>query len=271
MMLPTSRRYIEQAFAPRVFAGLLGLGANPTAAEVSALAAAAADGSTQDVAAYKAALTAYYAEGGTYDTAASVQTAERVSSVAAPPSEMAAPQLYAAEECDVRDGACIARNHARQDANLALLENARRAFNLQVCEYNAAINPGQDQPCEQFRTPVPVPAASGAMQTAVCTGGQCYTPILGDTGAVTPAQKAAQKQYASQYTPQGVPLAPPPQVPNQAVPPRPQAGEVPVADAQVYRESMNPESGGLFGMSNTTLAILAAAAVGGIVLMKGKG
>lgn len=263
MMVATSRRYVEQAFAPLVSAGL-----GSTAAEISALAARVAAGDSSAEEAYREALKSYYAEGGTYQSSPSVQAAESVRQLAAPPPEMPAPMLYAAEECDIKDGACIARNAARQQANMALMENARRAYNLQVCEYNAAINPGQDLSCDQFRQQVPVPPASGPMQQAVCTGGQCYTPAAGDTAAVSAQEKARQEAYGRQYTSAGVPRQQP-SVPNQTTPPRPQPGEVPATDTGRQAETPAVYQELPAGTDWKTYALIAAAAVVGLFLVRG--
>lgn len=265
MMLRTNQDYVRFAFAPRVFAGL-GMGAMTREEAIAALVA----GAGPDTEAFKT----YYGEGGYYSQAESVQRAEAETASSAggsaPPPEMSPPQLYAAEVCGPTDGACIERNEQRQLANMALMENARRAYELQVCEYNAALNPGTstDQPCGQFREQVPVPPATGPMQTAVCTSGECYTPISGDTAAGA-AQRATQ--YATQYTPQGVPRS---MVPNQNVPPRPQAGEVGTGGTGTGGGGTQPPAAGgewIPGLSNKVLLLGAAGLAAVFMMSRGRG
>jgi hypothetical protein len=179
--------------------------------------------------------------------------------------------LYAAKVCgaaEMMSTDCVSYNAQVQQANMALQENARRAWNLRVCEDNAAVNPGTatDQPCTQFQTRLPVPAVpGGVLQEAVCSGGQCYTPLMGTTpttatGRVDTAARATAQQAASAITNQ----------PNQSVPPRPQPGEVAAAAAAKAAAEAAAVAGGgkILGLEPMTLAIIVAAGVGALVLLK---
>jgi len=283
MMIPASREYIAASFGPRAFAGL---GAMTKAEAIAIL------GGAQQATATKAqmdeAYKAYYGPTGYYSQAPSVREAasyfDEGGAMAPPPSEMPAPMLYPAAPCgasEMMSTNCVAANAQVQQANLAIMENARRAYNLQHCEYAAKLNPGtaQDVPCAQFRVLVPVPAAPGVKQPAVMSGGQMYTPIAGAVSAneqlaAREAQQAAQREFQAQYTPSGVP-----RVPNQAVPPPPQAGEVPALDPGAGTGTGTGSGAGTgggsapalpFGLTANTLMI-GAAALAAVFLLKGKG
>jgi hypothetical protein len=147
-----------------------------------------------------------------------------------------------------------------------LQENARRAWNLLVCEHNAAVNPGTDVPCTQYQGALPVPAApSGAVkQQAVCTSGECYTPFMGGTPTTTSTAPAREipiltpQQAASFYSGR----------PNQSVPPRPQGGEVPTGGTAPAPPPTSAGDGLILGFEPTTLAIIAAVGVGALLLLR---
>jgi hypothetical protein len=197
-----------------------GLGMS-TAEAISAIAAGAGPGTE--------AYQLYYGSGGVYSQAASVQAAvaESGGAVDPLPENPPAPMLYGAMPCGAQEMSstnCVAYNQQVQTANLVLQANARRAWDLRRCEYNAAVNPGTatDVSCDQYRGQDLVPTVpGGVLQPAVCSGGECYTPFIGGT-------QAGQTTQAAQYAP------PTPQQqasaianrPNQTVPPREQPGEV---------------------------------------------
>lgn len=274
MMLPTSQRYIEQAFSPQVFSGMpsmqrlgsLGVkrGMGMTMEEAAAAISAGAKPGSE-------AYEAYYGSGGFYSQAESVQrAAEEVDNPVQ--ITMPTPRLYAQEECAVTDQACVARNSLRQQANFVLLRNANNDYLRKLCE-QSNIASGTDRNCDTQYPIEVVPYAPGTIQDAVCNGGQCYAAILGDakpSGQTTTGQKFTE-QYTSTGTPRtGVTVG----VPNQNVAPRPQAGEVPAADSGATAgtaEATGAAVGGglLAGVSNTTLMIGAAALVA-VLLLKGK-
>ncbi len=212
----------------------------------------------------------YYGAGGTYAQAESVERAqaereyENVTEPAGPP----APMLYAAMPCgpqEMLSGPCVSFNAQVQNANLVLQENARRAYHLQACEYNAAVNPGTatDLNCEQYRGGLPEPPAppSAVKQQAVCSGGECYTPYAGQTPTApssAPAREVAPptpQQQASYISGR----------PNQTVPPRGQPGEVAVDGGWI--SELPPLTGGgkIFGLDPM---ILAAAALGVLLVLR---
>jgi hypothetical protein len=254
MMLRTSQEYIRSAFSPEVFAGLGYLGY---------LGDAWVDPKTGIV---------YSGEGAD-------STAHRGGQD--PGSEMPAPKLYATEECGPTDGACIGRNQQRQVANMALLENARRDWNLLVCQNNAALNPGtaNDRPCGQFESKVQVPPAPGVLTTAVCSGGQCYAPIAsspggGGGGSGYQEPGGARPGTGGGASGGGTTGGSPTGVPNQTTPPKPQAGEVPTSGTTGGggQQQTQAPAGGSFldGIDSKTLIMIAAGVVVVMFAMKGK-
>ena len=257
--------------------GLGGLGVMNEADAIAAIAAGAKPGSE--------AYEAYYGKAGFYSQEGSVKAAAAEASYydeglpAGPP----APMLYPAKQCgaaEMMTTDCVSHNAAVQQANMAIEENARRAWNLQVCRHNAAINPGtNDVPCTQYEARVPEPAVPGnpTKQQAVCSGGQCYTPFVGGTPPTAssgPAREVAPptpQQQASYIANR----------PNQSVPPREQAGEVVVKTAaQLAAEKAAAEEaeaakkaagggdgdGKIFGLDPVMLAVIAG--VGALLLLK---
>jgi hypothetical protein len=222
-----------------------------TAQAIAAIAA----GAGPDTEAYRT----YYGAGGAYSQALSVQAAaaESAAAVAPLPDGPPAPMLYPAQVCGAAEMIatdCVAHNAAVQQANLALQENARRAWNLRVCEHNAALTPGtaQDVQCGQYRGDLPVPAVPGnpPKQPAVCSGGQCYTPFVGGA-ADTPQQQASMVSGK----------------PNQTVPPKGQPGEVPRDGGGSGGGTAAPSGDGkIFGMDPLMLAVVAG--VGALLLLR---
>lgn len=119
--------------------------------------------------------------------------------------------LYAMENCGALDGACIANNSARQQANLVLISNARNRYNRDMCEYNYSLNPvsilGSTNTCG-FYVQSPVPIATGVLQVPIVTGGQVLAPVLGQTAVVC---------TSISQCPSDVTLAAEPMGPSQAV------------------------------------------------------
>lgn len=210
-----------------------------------------------------AAYESYYGAGGMYEQAASVKAAAAEPDYYdAGPSGPPAPMLYAAKVCGAAEMGttdCVAFNAAVQRANMAIQENARRAWNLQVCKQNAAINPGtNDVPCTQFEARLPEPVVPGGIkQQAVCSGGECYTPFVGGTSTdvpigpfkdVVPPTPQQQASYIANKA-------------NQTVPPKPQPGEVPKdgggGTGDGDGEGDGKGDGKIFGMDPIMLAVIA--------------
>ena len=261
-------------FSLKGLAGLMGmgmgLGGMAKADAIAAIAAGAKPGSE--------AYEAYYGATGYYSQGASViRGVEETAARREPLGEQPAPMLYGAKPCGAAEMGstdCVSYNMQVQQANMALQENARRAWNLTVCEHNAAVNPGaNDMPCGQYKDRLPVPAVPGnpVLQQAVCTEGECYTPFIGGTDTrvatrpVVPVAPLTQQQIAS-YTQNK---------PNQTVPPKEQPGEVPVKTAaELAAEKLAAEKlaaggaddGKIFGMDPVMLAVIAG--VGALLLLK---
>jgi len=190
-----------------------------------------------------------------------------------PPESSPPVNLYIAAQCGPSDYACIAENERRQQANLRIIENANRAFNLQACRYNSSINPEtvNDRDCTGLYSPLPALVASGEMRMVASSGGSYSIPA--DAG--TPAQRQAA---AGAWTAQQAASAAANR-PNQTVPPRPQPGEVPAAASEtalerLLRESLAREAvgdgtgnGKILGLDPKVLALIAAG-VGALMLLK---
>lgn len=197
----------------------------------------------------------------------------------APPAGAPPVNLYVAMQCGPSDAACIAENERRQLANLRIIENANRAFNLQVCRYNASLNPAavNVNDCTGLYSALPVLTASGEMRTVSPSGGEYSTPIGGETAAQLQARTQAwtAQQTASATTNQ----------PNQSVPPRPQPGEVPTGGgitaaelaAILAAQNKQTDSGSGFSLVDADgkilgldpkVLMLIAAGVGVLMLLK---
>jgi len=235
-----------------------GLGEMSKADAASILGGAASQ--TATAAQKKEAWEAYYGAEGFYAHGPSVvEAAREAAAYREPPGDQPAPMLYAAMPCGANEmgsGPCVSFNAQVQRANMALLENARREWKLKMCEYDASLNPKSvRQPCDQYQARLDVPpVAGGVLQEAECSGGQCYTPYIGTapTAATGRVDTVARDK------------------PNQSVPPRPQPGEVPVKTAaeKLAAEKLAADGGKIFGMEPMTLAVIAAAGVGALMLLK---
>lgn len=241
--------------------GGLGLGVMTEAEAIAILGGA--QQATATAAQQKEAYETYYGKTGYYSQEVSVQAAAAETSyVSRLPEGPPPPMLYPAMVCgaaEMMSTDCVAYNGAVQRANLALSENARRAWELQVCENNAALTPGtaQDQPCGQYREWLPEPAVPGAVkQQAVCSGGECYTPLVGGGGGVvTPPTPQQQASYIANRA-------------NQSVPPPPQPGEIPKDGGAGggTGDKSGTGDGKIFGMDPVMLAAIAG--VGLLLVMR---
>jgi hypothetical protein len=145
---------------------------------------------------------AYYGSGGYYSQAESVQRAAEIAEDVAAATMPSPPMMYAQEECAVTDQDCVARNSMRQQANMVILANYNKAIYRANCQASQAVSE-EDLNCGRSDyQDAPVPAAPGTLALAVCSGNQCYAPIVGD---VSQTEAASAKLYASQYTSTGVP------------------------------------------------------------------
>jgi hypothetical protein len=238
-----------------------------------------------------AAWQARYGAGGSYSREASVVTAAREEQVERDLPESSGPaSLYVAAQCGPSDAACIAENERRQQANMALIQNANREFNMQVCRSNAAMNPGtvNDRDCTGLYSPLPVPPATGPKVLVAPSGGSYSVPVEAGTPAqqqaAATAWAAQQKVMAAQEAASAAANKP-----NQTVAPKGQPGEVTTGGsgitaaelAAILAAQNSPGGGGeaaapfslvgadgkIMGLEPMTLALIAAG-VGALMLLK---
>ena len=210
------------------------------------------------------------------------------------------PNLYAMENCDPMDGACIGRNAQREAANQVLTNNARTKYNKDICEYNYALNVNQvgdaaqvGYTCGQYQQQQ-VPPAPGQPTTPVTMGGQVLAAVSGQNPGTVVSGQTPSYTPGVQNTTVAVPNN---QVqastatgkPNQSVPPNPSPGTVPIVPVPTAAQTLatssvngvapvvdNTTTGDPFGLGITgTLfglpewqVLLAGLAVGGYLLMR---
>ena len=173
------------------------------------------------------------------------------------------PPLYPAEGCEPRDIACINRNTQRQLANGALRHNRNVLYNRELCEHSNCLNNTHRDCASEFPLR-PVPAAPGdAFEVAPDPFG-----ILRPVSDV-PASPAAQQDYRIAVEEDIIATAQPTRAPGV------QPGVVPAYTAPGVAQQIVSgarEIGGditeATGMSGKTMALIAAAVVGFMVLKK---
>lgn len=200
-----------------------------------------------------------------------------------PVSTMSSPEssapvaLYVAAQCGPSDYACIAENERRTQANIKLIENANREFNMAACRANAALNPGtvNDWDCVGLYSPVPVPPASGPKVVVAPSGGSYSAPAE--------ARTAVQERDAATAWDIWQTKSAAANKPNQTVPPKGQPGEVATgggitaAELATILAAQNKQTGPGFSLVDADgkilgldpkMLMLIAAGVGALMLLK---